>query len=178
MPTIHGFLLQKRVVDGAPARTMTIKGLSRERQPQTARARAAEAQHKEEKMGEPGKNVVLSKIVQIALGTRDLQKAIAFYRDTLGLKLMFEVSGMAFFEVGAVRLMIGPNETGKAPQGDAYLYFDAGDWAATEAALERRGVKFDRPTEILQRAEGKEHALRFFKDPDGNFLAIMGWRAA
>jgi methylmalonyl-CoA/ethylmalonyl-CoA epimerase len=129
-------------------------------------------------MGQPEKNGTLAKIVQIALGTRDLPKAIAFYRDTLGLKLMFEVSGMAFFETGGVRLMIGPNETGKAPQGDAYVYFDAGDWQETEAALERRGVKFDRPAEIIQRTEGKEHALRFFKDPDGNFLAIMGWRAA
>jgi methylmalonyl-CoA/ethylmalonyl-CoA epimerase len=129
-------------------------------------------------MGERRKNGALTKIVQIALGTRDLQKAIAFYRDTLGLKLMFEVSGMAFFEAGGVRLMIGPNETGKPPQGDAYIYFDAGDWAATEAALEHRGVKFDRRAEIVQRSEGQEHALRFFKDPDGNFLAIMGWRAA
>jgi methylmalonyl-CoA/ethylmalonyl-CoA epimerase len=123
-------------------------------------------------------SVSLSKLTQIALGTRDLAKAIAFYRDVLGLKLMFEVSGMAFFDTGGVRLMIGPAQTDKAPQGDAYIYFDAGDWAATEAALERRGVKFDRPIEIIQRAEGKEHALRFFKDPDGNFLAIMGWRPA
>lgn len=120
----------------------------------------------------------LSKLAQIALGTRDLQKAIAFYRDTLGLKLMFEVSGMAFFDAGGVRLMIGPSHTGKPPVGDAYLYFDAGDWAVTEKALETRGVAFEKPAQIVQRAEGKEHALRFFKDPDGNPLAIMGWRAA
>ncbi len=120
----------------------------------------------------------LSKLEQIALGTRDLAKAIAFYRDALGLKLMFEVSGMAFFDAGGVRLMIGPSHTGKPPVGDAWLYFAAGDWAATEAALEKRGVKFEKPAEIVQRAEGKEHALRFFKDPDGNYLAIMGWRAA
>ena len=49
----------------------------------------------------------LEKIAQIALTTQNLAKAVAFYRDTLGLKLMFEVSGMAFFDIGGTRLMIG-----------------------------------------------------------------------
>jgi catechol 2,3-dioxygenase-like lactoylglutathione lyase family enzyme len=122
--------------------------------------------------------VKLSKLAQIALGTKDLAKSVAFYRGTLGLRLSFEASGMAFFDLDGIRLMIGPTETGKTPQGDAYLYFDAGDWAATETALEARGVRFERPAEVVQRASGKEHAIRFFKDPDGNYLAIMGWRAA
>ena len=118
----------------------------------------------------------LSKLAQIALSTRDLPKAIAFYRDVLGLKLMFEVSGMAFFDAGGTRLMIGPAHHQGALQNNTYIYFDAGDWHATEAALIARGLKFERDAEVVQRAEGKEHALRFFKDPDGNALAIMGWR--
>jgi len=120
----------------------------------------------------------LSKIAQIALTTHDLPRAVAFYRDVLGLKLMFEVSGMAFFNAEGTRLMIGQAEHKQPLQNNAYVYFDAGDWAATEAALIARGLKFERAAEIVQRAEGKEHALRFFKDPDGNMLAIMGWRPA
>jgi catechol 2,3-dioxygenase-like lactoylglutathione lyase family enzyme len=122
--------------------------------------------------------MTLSKLAQIALSTRDLPKAIAFYRDVLGLPLMFEVSGMAFFDAGGVRLMIGPAHHEGALQNNTYVYFDAGDWSATEKALEARGLKFERAAEIVQRADGKEHALRFFKDPDGNALAIMGWRPA
>ena len=122
--------------------------------------------------------MTLGKIAQIALSTRDLPKAVAFYRDTLGLKLMFEVSGMAFFDVNGTRLMIGAAHYQGDLQNNTYIYFDAGDWAATESALIARGLKFDREAEVVQRAEGKEHALRFFKDPDGNALAIMGWRPA
>ena len=122
--------------------------------------------------------MTLSKLAQVALSTRDLPKAVAFYRDVLGLKLMFEVSGMAFFDMGGTRLMIGAAHYTGPLQNNTYLYFDAGDWAETEAALIKRGVKFDRDAEVVQRAEGKEHALRFFKDPDGNALAIMGWRPA
>jgi len=120
----------------------------------------------------------LEKIAQIALTTQNLAKAVAFYRDTLRLKLMFEVSGMAFFDIGGTRLMIGEAKLDGALQNNTYIYFDAGEWQETEAALVERGLKFDRPAEIVQRTEGKEHAIRFFKDPDGNALAIMGWRNA
>jgi extradiol dioxygenase family protein len=120
--------------------------------------------------------VTLSKLAQIALSSRDVPKATAFYRDVLGLKLMFEVSGMAFFDAGGTRLMIGPAHHQGALQNNTYVYFDAGDWYATEDALMKRGLKFEQDAEVVQRAEGKEHALRFFKDPDGNALAIMGWR--
>jgi len=120
----------------------------------------------------------LNSIAQIALTTQNLTGAVAFYRDTLGLKLMFEVPGMAFFDVGGTRLMLGENRLSEKLQNNTYVYFDAGDWYETEAALERRGLKFDRPADIVQRTEDKEHAIRFFRDPDGNALAIMGWRPA
>jgi methylmalonyl-CoA/ethylmalonyl-CoA epimerase len=120
----------------------------------------------------------LTNIAQIALTTQNLSAAVAFYRDTLGLKLMFEVPGMAFFDVGGVRLMLGESRLSEKLQNNTYVYFDAGDWYETEAALEARGLKFDRPADIVQKTEGKEHAIRFFRDPDGNALAIMGWRPA
>ena len=120
----------------------------------------------------------LSKLAQIAISTRDLPKAIAFYRDVLGLKLTFEVSGMAFFDAGGTSLMIGPAQHKGEIQNNMFVYFDAGDWYETEAALAARGLTFTGAAEVVQRHEGKEHAIRFFKDPDGNALAIMGWRAA
>jgi methylmalonyl-CoA/ethylmalonyl-CoA epimerase len=120
----------------------------------------------------------LGTIAQIALSSHDVAKAVPFYRDVLGLKLLFEVSGMAFFDAGGTRLMIGPAHVKGELQNNTYIYFDAGDWQATETALIARGLKFERPAEVVQRAEDKEHALRFFKDPDGNALAIMGWRPA
>ena len=122
--------------------------------------------------------LALSKVAQIALTTQNLAAAIAFYRDTLGLKLLFEVPGMAFLDAGGIRLMLGEAKLSAPLQNNTYVYFDAGDWNETEAALEARGLKFDRPADVVQRADGKEHAIRFFRDPDGNALAIMGWRPA
>jgi methylmalonyl-CoA/ethylmalonyl-CoA epimerase len=125
-----------------------------------------------------GKPIMLSKIEQIAVPASDVGRATAFYRDVLGLALMFEVSGMAFFDAGGVRILVGPQFKKEPPSGDVAIYFEAGeDWRATETALESRGVKFDRPANVVQRAEGREHAFRLFKDPEGNQLAIMGWRS-
>jgi catechol 2,3-dioxygenase-like lactoylglutathione lyase family enzyme len=121
----------------------------------------------------------LGRIAQIALPAADVGRATAFYRDTLGLTLMFEVAGMAFFDADGTRILIGPRFRDAPPAGDVILYFDAGaDWSATENALAAKGVAFDRPADVVQQAEGKEHVFRLFKDPDGNQLAIMGWRSA
>ena len=121
---------------------------------------------------------LLSGICQIALASADPAALVAFYRDTLGFPVLFEASGMTFFQSGATRLMIGARQPGQSIGGDAVVYFEPRDWSAAESALETKGVIFTHPTQVVQRAEGRELALRPFKDPEGHALALLGWRAA
>jgi methylmalonyl-CoA/ethylmalonyl-CoA epimerase len=114
------------------------------------------------------------KLVQVALTCRDLDRARAFYRDTLELSLMFEAGNMLFFQLEGLRLMIGKEEQAASAIGGSVLYFDAPDIDALGAALEAKGVVFLRPAETVQRTETHELKLRAFKDPDGNALALMG----
>jgi hypothetical protein len=60
----------------------------------------------------------------------------------------------------------------------AFLYFEPVDWAETEGQLERAEVTFPKSSEVLQREGDRELALRFFEDPDGHALAMLGWRPA
>ena len=94
---------------------------------------------------------MLSRIHHVGIVVRSLEEGYRFYRDTLGLKLMFEVSGMAFFDAGGTRLMIGAAHFTGDLQNNTYIYFDAGDWYETEAALIARGLKFERDAEVVQR---------------------------
>lgn len=121
---------------------------------------------------------LLSGICQIALASADPLKLVAFYRDTLGLPVLFEASGMTFFQSGATRLMIGAAQPGQSVGGDAVIYFEPRDWSAAEARLEAAGIDFLHPAQPLQQAPGRELMLRAFRDPEGHTLAIMGWRAA
>jgi catechol 2,3-dioxygenase-like lactoylglutathione lyase family enzyme len=121
---------------------------------------------------------LLSGIAQIALASADPAKLVAWYRDVLGLPVLFEASGMTFFQSGATRLMSGPNPPGAAMGGaDITLYFEPRDWSAAEMALAERGVAFTHAAQVVQQAPGRELALRAFKDPEGHSLALLGWRA-
>ena len=116
-----------------------------------------------------------SRIVQLALPTRDLNRARSFYEGVLGLELLFETNGMLFFRVGDVRLMIGSNAGGSLePVDGSTIYFDAPHLPVLAVALEQRGVRFLGPAEVVQRTADGETQLRFFRDPDQNLLALMG----
>jgi len=114
------------------------------------------------------------KLVQVALTVKDLDRARVFYRDTLGLTLMFEAGNMLFFDIGGQRLVVGLAEKPGAPVGGTYIYFDAPDVVALSAALKAKGVELIGSIETLQRTETHELKLQFFKDPDGNEIGLMG----
>jgi catechol 2,3-dioxygenase-like lactoylglutathione lyase family enzyme len=114
------------------------------------------------------------KLQQVALTCRDLDRARIFYRDTLGLPLLFEAGNMLFFQLEGLRLMIGKEEATGTVIGGSVIYFDAPDIDALGIALEAKGVTFLRSAETVQRTPTHELKLRAFHDPDGNALALMG----
>jgi catechol 2,3-dioxygenase-like lactoylglutathione lyase family enzyme len=110
------------------------------------------------------------KFAQIAIQVTDVDRATAFYRDVLGLQLLFVANGMVFFAVGDTRLMI---EHGKPGQSTT-LYFDDPNLEQSRVRLETNGVQFAGPIETVQRTKVFELKLIEFTDPDGNPLALMG----
>ncbi len=57
-------------------------------------------------MSAASSNLGIQNIGQISIIVHDLERATAFYRDTLGLPLLFTVPNLAFFDCGGVRLML------------------------------------------------------------------------
>lgn len=121
---------------------------------------------------------LLTGVAQVALASDDPPALVAFYRDRLGFPVLFEASGMTFFQSGATRLMIGPRQPDQQIGGDVVIYFEPRDWSAAETKLEDAGIAFTHPAVVVQRAPGRELALRAFKDPEGHSLALLGWRPA
>ena len=113
-------------------------------------------------------------LAQVGLSCRNLERARAFYCNTLGLPLLFEAGNMLFFQLEGLRLMVGLTHTPDQPIGGSILYFEAPDIEALGLALEARGVTFTGPAATVQQTETHELRLREFFDPDGNALALMG----
>ena len=115
----------------------------------------------------------LSRLHQIALPVHDTDRAVAFYRDLLGLRLLFTAPpGLAFFDCDGVRLMLSPPAPGHERPGSV-LYFAVDDIAATHTALEARGVVFSEAPHKIATLADREVWLASFTDTEGNPLALM-----
>lgn len=113
-------------------------------------------------------------LTQVALIVKSMDNARSFYRDVLGLPMLFEVPGMMFFQLQGLRLMVGQAQSAEQPIGGSVLYFDTPEFEDMSLELERKGVTFRGPAQTVQRTETQDLKLREFLDPDGNALAIMG----
>ena len=113
----------------------------------------------------------LSTIGQIALTVRDSARSVAFYRDVLGMKLLFEMPGMGFFDCNGIRLMLSGSETGETYS--TIVYFKVPDIRVAYETLRGREVAFDREPHMIARMPEHELWMAFFRDPDCNLLALM-----
>ena len=114
----------------------------------------------------------LARIRQIALVVRDLPTAIAFYRDRLGMKFLFEVPNqLAFFDCSGIWLMLSPPEK-DFDQAGSVLYFEVEDIRAAHRTLAERGVQFIDEPHMIADMGSYELWMSFFRDPDRNPLAL------
>ena len=109
---------------------------------------------------------------QVFMPARDLGRAIDFYRRALGMRFLFEVPRMAFFDLDGVRLMLGEREGGEDHPG-SILYYKVPDLDAAHAELGRRGVGFDMDPTMIADMPDHELWMAFFHDSEGNQLALM-----
>jgi len=112
------------------------------------------------------------KVSHVMLGASDLERSLAFYRDTLGLKLQQQLPGFLFFDGGGFTLALSKDiwtYMGKAP-GATQVVFGVENVKSSYAALKAKGVEFmNEPRDV----NGRDWAANF-RDPDGHLLSIFG----
>ena len=118
-------------------------------------------------------NSGLARIGQIAITIKDVERSVAFYRDSLGMKLLFQAPpNLAFFDCDGVRLMLSPSE-GTSETFSSVVYFKVDDIAKTHQDLSSKGVPFDREPHMIAKMPDHDLWMAFFRDPDRNLLALM-----
>jgi methylmalonyl-CoA/ethylmalonyl-CoA epimerase len=115
----------------------------------------------------------LRQIGQIAINAKDVERATAFYRDVLGLKLLFQAGpNLSFFDCGGVRLMITVAE----PEFDhpaSILYYKVDDIRAAYEAIKSRGAELRDEPHLIAKMPDHELWITSLKDSEGNTLALM-----
>lgn len=114
----------------------------------------------------------LHSIGQIAIVVQEPARAKAFYRDTLGLPLLFEAGELSFFDCGGVRLMLTRAEKDN-PHYSSILYYKTDDIYSTVELFTSRGVVFEAPPHLIAKMPDHELWMAFFHDSEGNFLGLM-----
>src|SRR6478752_3310614 len=116
----------------------------------------------------------LSKIGQISMTARDLERAIAFYRDALGLRLLFRAPPqLAFFDCDGIRLLLDVPQDKEFDHPGSILYFTVDDIQHMHQVLLSRGVMFRKEPHLIARLPDREVWMAFFDDTEGNTLALM-----
>jgi DNA-binding CsgD family transcriptional regulator/catechol 2,3-dioxygenase-like lactoylglutathione lyase family enzyme len=119
--------------------------------------------------------VELGAIGQIARSVKDIEAAVAWHRDVLGLKHLYTFGKLAFFDCGGVRLYLDEN----GGRADSVIYFRVPDIRSAHVALQARGIEFVSAPHLIHRhADGLEEWMAFFKDNEGRTLGIMSQVAA
>jgi methylmalonyl-CoA/ethylmalonyl-CoA epimerase len=114
-----------------------------------------------------------TRLAQVAIVVEDLDRARAFYRDTLGLAHLFDAPpGLAFFQCGETRLMLSRPE-GPDTAGSSILYYGVDDVAAAYDEMRGKGVAFEEPPRRIAEVEGKPIHLAVCRDSEGNLLGLI-----
>ena len=121
--------------------------------------------------------LALGRIGQIAVNAKDLERATAFYRDALGMRFLFQVPGMSFFDCDGIRLMLGVAESAEYDHRASILYFKVDGIEGAHAALAARGVEVIREPGLVADLGTHELWLCFFRDSEDNVHALMEEKA-
>ena len=115
----------------------------------------------------------LDHIGQIALAVGDVDRAEAFYGQTLGLRKLYRFGDLTFFDCAGVRLMLEKAHSPEDISKSSVIYFRCADIALAVRELEKRGVTFSSKPHLIAKMDDHDLWMAFFADPDGHTLALM-----
>jgi predicted enzyme related to lactoylglutathione lyase len=116
----------------------------------------------------------LSTIRQIAVNAHDIERAVNFYKNQLGMKHLFSVPPkLAFFDCDGLRLMLSLPEKPEFDHPGSILYFKVENIQQATQTLTDRGVHFEEQPLMIANMGTYDLWLASFRDSENNLLALM-----
>jgi methylmalonyl-CoA/ethylmalonyl-CoA epimerase len=116
----------------------------------------------------------LSAIGQIAINVHDIERAVEFYRDKLGMKFLFSAPpNLAFFDCAGIRLMLSPPAKPEFDHPSSIIYFNVDDIQLAYATLSARAVEFEEKPAFVANMGTYDLWIASFRDSENNLLAMI-----
>ena len=112
-------------------------------------------------------------IGQIAINCHDLKRATEFYRDTLGMRLLYEFPGLAFFDCGGVRLMLAEPEKKEFDHPASIIYYRVSDIQQSARTLIDKGIVLEHEPHIIAKMPDHDLWMFFVRDSEENLIGFM-----
>lgn len=116
---------------------------------------------------------IIQKIGQIGVPVKDLNRALDFYKEKLGLSLLFNTNSMAFFECNGLRLMLTLPEKEEFALSSSVIYFEVNNIKDTYERLLSKEVTFIDEPHVVAKMGQTETWMVFFKDTEDNTHALL-----
>ena len=124
-------------------------------------------------MSAGAQGIGISRLGQVAINVRNVERATAFYRDVLGLRFLFAAGQLAFFDCGGVRLMLDRPEKPEFDHPSSILYFNVPDIQAAHRRLVDSGVTIVEAPRVIAPMPDHDLWMSFFRDTENNVMALM-----
>lgn len=112
-------------------------------------------------------------IGQIAINCHDLKRATEFYRDMLGMRLLYEFPGLAFFDCGGVRLMLAEPEKKEFDHPASIIYYRVSDIQQSARTLTDKGLTLEHEPRVIAKMPDHDLWMFFVRDSEGNLVGLM-----
>lgn len=116
---------------------------------------------------------IIQNIGQISIPVKDLQRAIDFYKEKLGLSFLFNTDTMAFFDCDHLRIMLTLPEKEAFDHPSSVVYFQVCDIKSVYQQLKEKQVAFIDEPHMVSKIEQTETWMVFFKDTENNTHALI-----
>lgn len=114
----------------------------------------------------------IKKVGQIAIRVKDVARAVTFYRDKLGLKLLLQQPNLAVLECGGLNLFLTPPENAAEAGHNSVIYFDVDDIQQTAKSFTERGITIVEAPNKVGNLGAVEVWIAIFRDSEENLMGL------
>ncbi|HEX5696918.1 MAG TPA: VOC family protein [Acidimicrobiia bacterium] len=115
------------------------------------------------------------RLSNVILRVSDMESAVAFWRDRVGLHLVWAGDEFAFFAVGDSQLVLNQPEHYERQESDTEVVLEVDDMAAAFTEMREKGVPFEVDPRPVTSDGSRQLLATHFRDPDGHLASITGW---